>query len=590
MIINALSRYYDCLKSLPNSPLPPMGYSKIDIGYVIVLNTEGEMVNILPHTKTVLEKGKTKDLPITEILPERINATSIKANFLEHRPVYIFGMEFDKDKFCITDKSTKSFSDYQEKANAFANIESGMAQALYKFSAKWRPENELNNSFINSLGKGYASAKFTYCLESDINSLACYDKEITKLWNELNKKQNESDAEYSSYCSICGEYLPIARLHDNLKGIKGGMSVGTNIVCVNNPAEESFNMEQGQVASVSVDIMKKYTSAFNALTESPYNHAYLGDVTLLFWAESNVSPLEIAESYAVANNFIEESEETSKTVKNCLDYIRQGKQFDETALTLLDTKFYVLGIKPNASRLTIKFFYVNTFGKTLHYIKQHYDDLRLYNDQKIPSVSKIIYETISPNSTNKDPNPSLVSGLFSAILNGGMYPANLLSSIVRRIKTDQDTDKSKFVKINDTRISIIKAYLSRSQRIFNKGEKITMSLNKTNANPAYLCGRLFAVLEKLQSEAIPGVNAGIKSRYFSSACATPAMVFPRLLILAQNHITKLEKSGFLESIMSEIMGSLNDSFPKKLDIEEQGKFILGYYQQNKDLYTKKEDR
>jgi len=590
MIINALSRYYDCLKSLPNSPLPPMGYSKVDIDYVIVLNNEGKMVNILPHTKPVIDKNKTKDLAITEILPERLNATSIKANFLEHRPVYIFGMEFDKDKFSITEKSKKSFIDYQENTKVFENTRNDMAQALYKFSTKWNPENELNNSLINSLGKDYASAKFTYCLESNINSLACYDKEITKLWDDLSKKENGNSAENLSYCSICGEYLPIARLHDNLKGIKGGMSVGTNIVCVNNAAEESFNMEQGQVASISVNIMKKYTAAFNALTESSFNHVYLGDMTLLFWAESDVDPIEIAETYAIANDFLEESQETNNTVKKCLDYVRHGIPFDETALDLLDTKFYVLGMKPNSSRLTIKFFYYDNFGKILENAKQHYDDLRLREEQTIPSILKIIYETVSPNSTNKDPNPSLVSGLYSAVLGGGMYPTNLLSSIIRRVKTDQDTDKSKFVKINDTRISFIKAYLCRSQRIFNKGEKITMSLNKTNVNPAYLCGRLFAVLEKLQSEAIPGANAGIKSRYFSSACTTPAMVFPRLIMLSQNHIAKLEKSGFLESIMSEIMSNLDDSFPKKLDIEGQGKFILGYYQQNKDLYTKKEDR
>ncbi|HPG92009.1 MAG TPA: type I-C CRISPR-associated protein Cas8c/Csd1 [Clostridia bacterium] len=588
MIINALARYYDCLKNIPDSPLPPSGYSKVNIDYVIVLNDKGEMVNILPHTKTVTEKGKPKEVPKTEILPERISATSVKANFLEHRPVYIFGMEFDKE-FCITEKSKKSFIDYQEKAKIFKEVNSPIAQALYKFSINWKPENEIANSLLTQISKSFGTAKFTYCLETDINSLAGYNESITKKWDVINDEK-ETDSKELGYCSVCGCYLPIAKLHDNLKGIKGGMAVGTNIVCVNNRAEESFNMEQGQVASVSTEIMKKYTAAFSALTESPYNHAYIGDVTLLFWAESDINPQEIAQSYAVANNFVEESEQTNKTVKNCLDYIRQGKPFDESSLALLDTKFYVLGVKPNASRLTIKFFYANTFGKTLENAKQHFDDLKLYEDQKTPSISRIIYETVSPNSTNKDPNPALVSGLFSAVLNGGMYPGNLLSSIVRRIRTDQDSDKSKFVKINDTRISVIKAYLTRNQRIFNKGEIITMSLNKTNVNQAYLCGRLFAVLEKLQTEAIPGVNAGIKSRYFSSACTTPAMVFPRLIMLGQTHISKLEKSGYLESILSEIMGNLNDSFPKKLDIEEQGKFILGYYQQNKDLYTKKEDR
>lgn len=247
------------------------------------------------------------------------------------------------------------------------------------------------------------------------------------------------------------------------------------------------------------------------------------------------------------------------------------------------TKFYILGIKPNASRLSIKLFYYNNFGVILDNIKEHLESIKLYREQyNLPRIYRILQETVSPKSKD-EPNPALESQLIYSVLKGTMYPASLLAVLIARVKTDQDEDKNHLIKMNDTRVGMIKGYINRKQKITDKGEIITMSLNTESKDSAYLCGRLFALLEKLQSDAIGAVNAGIKAKFFGSACSTPAMVFPRLIKLAQNHIAKLDNSVYLENKVSEVINNIDGDFPKTLSIEDQGRFIIGYYQQNKDL-------
>ncbi|MEG1613773.1 MAG: type I-C CRISPR-associated protein Cas8c/Csd1, partial [Clostridia bacterium] len=282
--------------------------------------------------------------------------------------------------------------------------------------------------------------------------------------------------------------------------------------------------------------------------------------------------------------------EITQNVKTCIEMLERGKMPDVNEIGLdVDTKFYLLGLTPNSSRLSIKLFYENSFGKILENVQDHIENILVKEGQKVPSVCSIASELVSPNGSEKMPNASLVSGLLNSVITRTMYPQNLLSQVLLRIKTDQDDSDKKniYIKINDTRVGIIKAYLNRKNKINNKGEMITMALNEKNLEKPYLCGRLFAVLEKLQKDAIGNVNSNIKSRYFSSACVTPAMVFPRLIKLAQNHINKLENSGYIDSKISEIINLMGDNFPSTLSIEDQGKFVIGYYQQNKDLYTKK---
>ena len=117
-----------------------------------------------------------------------------------------------------------------------------------------------------------------------------------------------------------------------------------------------------------------------------------------------------------------------------------------------------------------------------------------------------------------------------------------------------------------------------------------MALDVTNTNPGYRLGRLFAVLEKIQEEASPGINATIRDRFYGSASGTPVAAFPHLMKLKNHHLAKLENRGRavnLEKIVGEIMDGLDD-FPTHLSLQDQGRFAVGYYHQRQDFFKKNE--
>lgn len=186
-----------------------------------------------------------------------------------------------------------------------------------------------------------------------------------------------------------------------------------------------------------------------------------------------------------------------------------------------------------------------------------------------------------------------MTGIIRAAIEGTAYPEALLQTAVMRVKTDSDEEKNHFIKFNSTRVGIIKACLNRKARKSNKEEEITMSLNKDNTDPAYLCGRLFAALEKLQQDAAGGsLNTTIVDSYFSSACSKPSTVFPKLVELSFHHIKKLERDNskiYYKNLIGSIIDPLHDEIPTTLDLDGQGRFIVGYFQQNQALYTKKND-
>jgi CRISPR-associated protein Csd1 len=249
-----------------------------------------------------------------------------------------------------------------------------------------------------------------------------------------------------------------------------------------------------------------------------------------------------------------------------------------------NVKFYVLGLSPNAARISVRFFYADSFGKIVERIKQHYDDMRIEkqypNEFDAIAVWQILKETAARGESKNIP-PAFSGGLMRAILSGGMYPIGVYQGIISRIGVDK--------VINRNRAAFIKAYLQRKSRI-NKNKKeggIKMSLNTEEKNTGYCLGRLFALLEKAQLDASPGINATIKDRYFGTASASPRAIFPILLRLAQHHISAAEYGRFVDKQIEEIMKDIKE-FPPHLTLDDQGMFMLGYYHQRNALYEKKD--
>jgi CRISPR-associated protein Csd1 len=411
-------------------------------------------------------------------------------------------------------------------------------------------------------------------------------------------------------CLVTGDVAPIARLHPSLKRVRGAQPGGATLVGFNAAAYESYNRSQGQNSPVSEKATFAYTTVLNHLLSdaNPNKKLFLGDATVVYWAESQNRAYESAFAAFVDPADLEEDSSANQTgrkkaetaLKTVTEKVKRAQMLDlEALLTDLkeeDPQFYILGLSPNVARVSVRFFITDPFQKIIDNIKAHYRDLAIvkeYNDQPdYLTVSRILYETVSKKSRDQDAAPLLAGAVFRAILTNAPYPAALYYAIINRIRADMDDEKAKIKKINYVRAAIIKAFLTRKYRYQSENPfKEVLTMNEQSTNPAYLLGRLFAVLEKAQAEAIGNVNASIKDRYFTSACASPRTVFPILLRLSQHHIAKAEHGRASDRRIQGILDLLEmerNPIPARLTLDEQGVFILGYYHQRADFYKPKD--
>ena len=308
---------------------------------------------------------------------------------------------------------------------------------------------------------------------------------------------------------------------------------------------------------------------------------------VVYWAENGQKAYQDVFSFALVPTI-----DNWETIREIFDCIKKDQPIKVDDIEMdSEQRFYILGLAPNAARLSVRFFYQDSFGKILEHISEHYERMKIvqpsWETREYMSIRDMLMETVNQNSRDKSPIPNMAAMVMQAVLSGGRYPASLYTDTLIRIRADQGERK-----LSWGRTAILKAYLIRNTN-WKEGVNY-MGLNKENSEQPYLLGRLFAVLEFIQKDTNPGIKATIRDRYFNSACATPASVFPILIKLMNSHIKKLERDNLgakisYENQLTEIMGKL-DEFPRRLTLEEQGKFDLGYYHQVQDKYTKREDR
>ena len=307
----------------------------------------------------------------------------------------------------------------------------------------------------------------------------------------------------------------------------------------------------------------------------------IGDASTVFWTERE-SPVEGFMGLILSP---QDDSGDLKEVRDFLEAVRDGKKLpkniDDTGM-----KFYILGLSPNASRLSVRFWHVSTVEDISAKIGQHFRDLSIIKnydkDPEFPGMWQLLRETAILRKF-ENISPVLSGSIIRSIMTGASYPQSLMTTIIGRIRADQE--------INYLRAAMIKACLVRKYRINQISKEVTMELDKESTNIGYRLGRLFAVLEKAQLDAIPGANTTIKDSFYGSASATPRTVFPRLLRLAQHHIQKAEYGRNTDKMIEEIMQDIQ-AFPAHLSLDDQGLFAIGYYHQRKDFYTqsnKKED-
>ena len=587
MILQSLDRYYDRLHAEKDSSgkpkVPAYGFSEEKIGWIIILSREGDWIDLKPHL-TVEKKPKPKlmDVPRAEK-----RTSGIKANFLWDKTAYTLGVNANPDK---TVAKTQPFLLSEDTFNAFREKhltllrdtqDSGLL-ALYRFLEKWQPAQFQNIAIADKITM--LDSKIVFQLDGAHHYI--HESEAAGvLWARL----LQNDDSEMGFCLIDGKTAPIARLHPVIKGLPGDeQKAGGNIVSFNKKSFASFGKEQGANAPISERAAFTYTTVLNYLLRRENRHCLtIGDASTVFWAEApDDSSAEAEEAFFFDMMTVTDGEENQK-VFDILQQIAKGRPLKEIAPNLhADTRFYILGLAPNASRISIRFWLNTTFGQLAQNLSDHWQDLAIdpCSWQTPPSIWRLLIQT-APLGKTENISPVLAGEITRAVINGTLYPMSLLSQLLARIRTDGDA--------NGLRIAMIKAILARK---FRKGlikEGVPMSLDKESKNPAYLLGRMFAVLERIQYQALGDINASIADRYYGSASAVPFSVFPRLLVGARHHLSRLrkDKPGMavnLDKDLGEIIASLPENYPRHFGIDEQGRFSIGYYQQKQSYFASKE--
>ena len=563
MILQALNNYYERLKDSADVDIPSLGFSSQKIHFALMLNREGNLLQVLDLRETQGKRLLPKQLTVPEAV---LRAVNIAANFMWDNTGYVLGAD-NKGK---PERSLRTFETFKKLHHDIGeDVDDEGMVAVLRFLDSWNPANAQEFEYWKDMVGG---ANLVFQLDGEFG----YIHDRPKIKDVWLKHYSENRSEIVATCLVSGEKAPIARLHPKIKGVRGSQSMGAAIVSFNLDAFISYGKEQSFNAPVGEEITFNYTTALNHLLRfDSRQKIQIGDAATVFWTERK-SPLE------GFMGLILSPQDDSGDIKEIRDYlsaIREGKKLPKE-IGDTDMKFYIMGLSPNASRLSIRFWHVSTVKDISAKIGQHFRDLSIiknYNsDPEFPGIWQLLKETAVLRKS-ENISPVLSGSIMRSIMTGAAYPQSLMTAIIGRIRADQ--------QINYLRVAMIKACLVRKYRINQISKEVTMALDKESTNVAYRLGRLFAVLEKAQRDAIPGANTTIKDSFYGSASATPRTVFPRLLRLAQHHIQKAEYGRNTDKMIEEIMQDIQ-MFPAHLSLDDQGLFAIGYYHQRQAFYTK----
>lgn len=576
MILQALTDYYEILAE--KKQVTRQGWCQAKVSFALNLNEDGSLKGVIP-LKEEKERGKKKIwVPQIKEVPQMVSRSSgVSANFLCDNSKYMLGVDAQgcskRTKECFTAAKEKHLS-------VLGSLQNKMSHAILGFFQTWEPEKAMENPKLQDVWEEVTDGGnliFTMGMEEAQEEL-----EIKEVWQRYFDKDEKKEM---GTCLVTGKQAEISRIHAVIKGVVGAQSSGAALVSFNAPAFESYGKEQSYNAPVSTYAAFAYTTSLNFLLSQRDYVFQLGETTIVFWAKDG------EEAYQKAFGFVMEPElDNQETIRGIFENLKKQKAIDFEDMELNpDQRFYILGLAPNAARIAVRFFYQDNFGNIIRNIQRHYERMSIvkpsWEAREYFGIWRMLQETVNQNSKEKKPTPNMPGAVMRAILSDGRYPQELYSSTLMRIRAEQG-------KISCGRAAIIKAFLIKNYHL-QKGENF-VGLNEDSRDESYVLGRIFAVLEAIQEEANPGINATIRDRYFNAACAMPESIFPILMKLKNSHIRKLEneKRGlkiYFEKILTELTGRL-DKYPKRLTLEEQGKFILGYYHQLEKRYEKKEEK
>jgi CRISPR-associated protein Csd1 len=574
MILHALHAYYHRLLDNPESGIAQPGFAPQKISYALIIDRAGHLAGV----QDIRDVSGKKPRPVRLMVPEAaIRSSGVAANFLWDNTGYVLGFD-DKGK---PDRTHRTFEAFKALHHCIGDgVDDPGMKAILRFLDGWDPGNRTSRFNWDEM----VGSNLVFRLDNERGYL--HERPaIVVAWM---KYQAGSSKSKQSTCLVTGSTATIAPLHAKIKGVRGAQTTGAAIVSFNLDAFCSYGKEQNYNAPIGEEAAFAYTTALNHLLRFESRQKLLiGDTTTIFWTERTSVVEDFMGNILDPRIDLAVSAADQARIESYLKNVRAGKK--PGAVEDDSMHFYILGLAPNASRLAIRFWYADTVEAVNRQIGRHFADLELirqYDDQReFPGIRQLLIETARRYKRGQKPIDgeinSLLSGAFiRSVIAGIPYPHHLLASLINRVRADGE--------INYYRTALIKAVLNRNF----KNKEATMALNEESTNVAYRLGRLFAVLEKAQEEAVPGANATIKDRFYGSASATPSVVFPQLLRLSQHHIAKLEGGAkiYKEQLIQAILEGVDGvkGIPPHLSLEDQGMFALGYYHQRKAFFTRKE--
>ena len=580
MILQALASYYDVLAQQGKVGRPGWGTAKV-IG-ALCLDEQGNLIDIL-SLKTANAKGK--EIATVKKVPEQVTRSSgVKSNFLCDGPGYLLGLNTKPDEGAKKEANEKRAKECFDAAAALhlqllEGVDSVAAKAVFAFFTNWNPNAEHpilaeHEDLLKEAGN------FLFRIDG---MFAQEDPAIQAAW-ESYRSQGTQDGVVMQ-CAVTGHKTTVARLHTLIKGVRGAQSSGAALVSFNASAFTSYGQEQSYNAPVSEQAMFAYTTALNYLLSSAEHTRILGDTTVVAWSANGEPQYTNLGWYCLGGDA--KATVDDKMLQSMLEALSHGRPYAFEDVTIdPDEPFYILGLAPNAARLSVRFFWRNTFGHFMKNVQAHYKRLEIVkpaqDEREYLSVGSLLYETANKKSNDKSASPVLVGGLMRAILNDMPYPAALRSAVMLRIRAER--------KVSRGQAALLKAILLKNPAPIEGKEICTVALNQESTYTPYVLGRLFSVLEAIQSAANKGVNTTIKDRFFNSAAATPAIIFPRLTQLAQAHLRKLSVAQKIlyEQQLVALHEKLPEVLPARLSLAEQESFFIGYYHQTQKRFEKKE--
>lgn len=570
MILQALNRYYERSEDLPRE-----GWVRRGVDYIIVLDEQGECVNL--EAVGELKKGKTvpSEKLVTAIGKQAMKHTNSgkDANLLWDNASFVLG---------AGNKGSTKLASFIDTLNVWlGKLDDPGVNAVHRFCVNLQNHPEAAGALIERFQAKEDFEKrdpvLIFRLASDVESV--HLRPAVRSAYESALIASQSGSNLRGNCLVTGEVnVPLSPNESVIKGVWGGQPAGCNIVSFNARAFESYGKRErnGESAPVSLQASFAYTTALNHLLASK-QRIQVGDTSAVFWAEE---PHDLEN--AMVDLFGEPPKDKPDRNVDAVKALYSAVETGKFSVGKLETRFHVLGLAPNAARISIRFWETATAFELASRIKQHFDDLAVVHADYEPehlSLFRLLTGLALLNKADNIP-PNLGGEIMRAILEGLPYSAAMFNLAVSRCRAEQ--------KPTYARAATIKASLNRWIRFRKTQEKEFLPmLDLSNPNPAYRLGRLFAALEKIQEEASPGLNATIRDRYYGAASSTPVSVFTTLLRLKNHHIGKLSpgRATQMEKLLGEILGEVSD-FPRQLALQDQGRFALGYYHQRQAFFTK----